>query len=437
MLGGTGVTPWAIGDITPGDNGTVTVNLSNNGSKDGVVTIWISNISNGEGANPESETGNTSEPGELGDYLILNVSGTNLSTTNFTLPAKIDNFPQSANDTKHIYITPLKAGSTLNLQWEWQLPPDTGNDIQGDNLSFTINYMLEELPSPSSPSQGGGGGGDSESITRVGITQTGPSGVFVGFTGNYTLIVKNIGTVALNDVVVTDCLPEILSYKSSAPAGTVTGNQISWNLGTVKAGETKQIVAILGGVKSGTAVNTVNVTTRKGVTSTDSLNVTVSDAPGATMSIVDTNDPVDVGDELGYNIQVTNHNGTADLHNLTITGLIPSQMIFLSATGASEFTVMGQEVRFSPIATLKPGENVQYQIRVKAIAAGSVVFNATMRSDEFGESIVDQEGTTVLSGQNVMSVWLISAILAVIAAAALVSYIVFIMLKRRKRRSRM
>jgi uncharacterized repeat protein (TIGR01451 family) len=435
VLGGTGATPWAIGDIAPGNSGTSTVNLSNTGSKDGVVTIWISNISNGEGANPESETGNTSEPGELGDHLILNVSGTNLSTNNFTLPAIIGNFPQSANDTKHIYITPLKAGSTLSLQWEWRLPPETGNDVQGDNLSFTINYMLEELPSPSSPSQGGGGD-SAESITRMGITQTGPSGVFAGFTGNYTLIVKNIGTVALNDVVVTDCLPEILSYKSSAPAGTVTGNQISWNLGTVKAGETKQIVAILGGVKSGTAVNTATVTTREGVTSTDSLNVTVSDAPGATMLIVDTNDPVAVGDELGYNIQVTNQNGTADLHNLRIIGLIPGEMVYVSAYGPTPFTVVGQEVRFGPVAELKPGETIEFHIRVKAIAAGSAVFNATMRSDEFGESIVDQEGTTVLLG-HVMSVWLIPAILAVIGAAAMVSYIVFILLRRRKRRSRM
>jgi len=49
--------------------------LSNTGYEDGVVTIWISGIVNSEGANPESETGDTAEPGELSDYLILNVSG--------------------------------------------------------------------------------------------------------------------------------------------------------------------------------------------------------------------------------------------------------------------------------------------------------------------------------------------------------------------------
>ena len=466
VLGGTGATPWAIGNIAPGNNGTITVTLSNTGSQDGAVTIWLSDIVNSEGANPESETGNTAEPGELGDYLILKVSGSNLSA-NFTMPAKIANFPQSAADTKQMYVNPLKAFSTLNLQWEWRLPPETGNDVQGDKLSFTINYALEEFPPLPSPflvppvaPKG---------TPDVGITNTGPSGIFTGFTESYTMAVTNTGAIVLNDVMVTAELPELLellSYQSSIPAGTVTGKQISWSLGTLNIGETKEIVAILFGVKAGTVVSTVTVTTREGVTWTYSLTITVLSAPGVNMSLIDTNDPVAVGDEFGYNIQVTNQDGAEELHNLTITGLIPSQTVFVSATGAAEFTIVGQEVRFKPVAILKPGENIQYQIRVKATAAGVAVFIATMRCDEFGKPIVDQEVTTVYRSQppvpslpvpppapslippsaptpisppaqapseipKAMSVWLIPVILAVIGAAALVYYIFFILMRRR------
>jgi hypothetical protein len=57
--------------------------------------------------------------------------------------------------------------------------------------------------------------------------------------------------------------------------------------------------------------------------------------------------------------------------------------------------VVGKEVRFAPVAELQPGATVEFHIKVKAIAAGPAVFNATMRWDEFGEPIVDQEGTTV------------------------------------------
>ena len=236
---------------------------------------------------------------------------------------------------------------------------------------------------------------------EVTIKKTGPSGVFTGFTRSYTLTVTNTGAVALNDVVVTDYLPELLSYKSSIPAGTVTGNQIAWNLGTLNIGETKEIVAILGGVKSGTAVNTATVTTREGATSTDSLNITVLGAPGAHMSLIDSSDPVAVGDQFTYTIKVLNQSESNNLHNMTIVGLIPGEMVYVSADGPTTFTVVGQEVRFGAVAELKPGATVEFHIKVKATAAGAAVFNATMRWDEFGEPIVNQEGTTVFMPQTV------------------------------------
>jgi uncharacterized repeat protein (TIGR01451 family) len=230
---------------------------------------------------------------------------------------------------------------------------------------------------------------------EITIKKTGPSGVFTGFTRSYTLTVTNTGAVALNDVVVTDYLPELLSYKSSIPAGTVAGSQIAWNLGTLNIGETKEIVAILGGVKSGTAVNTATVTTREGVSATDSLNVTVLGAPGAHMSLIDSSDPVEVGDEFTYTIKVLNQSEGNNLHNMTIVGLVPGETVYVSADGPTTFTVVGQEVRFGAVAELKPGATVEFHIQVKATAAGAAVFNATMRWDEFGEPIVNQEGTTV------------------------------------------
>ena len=234
---------------------------------------------------------------------------------------------------------------------------------------------------------------------EVTISKTGPSGIFTGFTRSYTLTVTNTGAVALNDVVVTDYLPENLSYKSSVPAGTVAGSQISWNLGTLNIGQTKEIVVILGGVKSGTAVNRATVTTREGVTATDSLTITVLGAPGAHMSLIDSEDPVAVGDQFTYTIKVLNQSEGNTLHNMTIVGLVPGEMVYVSADGPTSFTVVGSEVRFGAVATLAPGATVEFHIKVKATAAGSAVFNATMRWDEFGEPIVNQEGTTVFKPQ--------------------------------------
>lgn len=235
---------------------------------------------------------------------------------------------------------------------------------------------------------------------EVVIKKTGPSGVFTAFTRNYTLSVTNTGAVTLNDVTVTDYLPSLMSYKSSIPSGTVTGSQISWNLGSLNIGETKDIVTILGGVKAGLAVNTATVTTREGATSTDSLNITILGAPGAHMSLIDSSDPVAVGDVYTYTIKVLNQSTGNSLHNMTIIGLIPAETVYVGADGPVTFTVVGSEIRFGSVAELKPGDTVEFHIQVRATSAGAAVFNATMRWDEFGEPIVNQEGTTIFLAQN-------------------------------------
>jgi|GEM_PF-3157790 len=142
-LGGAGASSWDIANIAPGDSGTETVELHNAGSRNGFVTIWISDTVSGEGLNPESETGDTSEPGELDDHLLFNLSCSGLST-NLNLPVTIGNLPRSVSDPNYIKIIPLNAGDTVDLEWQWQLPPQTDNDVQGDSLSFTINYLLKE-----------------------------------------------------------------------------------------------------------------------------------------------------------------------------------------------------------------------------------------------------------------------------------------------------
>jgi hypothetical protein len=140
---------WNISDIKPGDSSTKTVRLHNAGSRGGFVTIWISDVVSSESKNPESETGNTTEPGELVDYLVFALSCSRLDT-NITLPAALHELPQSAFDSKYVKIEHLYAGEILTLIWQWEFV-ETGspqNDAQGDSLSFTINYLLEELPPP-------------------------------------------------------------------------------------------------------------------------------------------------------------------------------------------------------------------------------------------------------------------------------------------------
>jgi hypothetical protein len=147
-IGGTGAASWDIGNIKPGDSGVKAVTLHNNSPYNSFISIWITDIVNTEGLNPGIQTG------KLGDYLLLQTIFPQLAT-NIVMPAKIGDFPHNPTDTNYIMLDPVPPGGTLNLNWQWELPPATGNDVQGDSISFTINYALEMITPPS----GGGGGG--------------------------------------------------------------------------------------------------------------------------------------------------------------------------------------------------------------------------------------------------------------------------------------
>jgi hypothetical protein len=139
VLGGEGATSWNIGNIKPGDSGIKTVELHNAGSSKGSVTIWMTDI---------TETDYGGDGATLDKYLLFNLSHERLQTS-LALPAAIHDLPQSASDPNYIKIISLNPGETIALDWQWEFS-ETGepqNDAQGDSLSFTMNYLLEELPS--------------------------------------------------------------------------------------------------------------------------------------------------------------------------------------------------------------------------------------------------------------------------------------------------
>lgn len=138
---GYGSVPWNIEAAAPGDGGARGVTLRNVGSEAGAVTIWLSNIRSLEGLNPEPETGDTSEPGELDGYLTLRLAGSGLSGSGAAIPVR--DFPTTADAVNKITLGELKPGEDVDLVWEWRLPAATGNEVQGDQLQFNINYLIE------------------------------------------------------------------------------------------------------------------------------------------------------------------------------------------------------------------------------------------------------------------------------------------------------
>lgn len=170
IVNGGVIVPWNISNIAPGSHGTFGVDIRNAGAVSGFISIWINGIIDAEGVNPESETGDTGEPGELSQYLTLNITGPFVApyteTPCFGLPVTLSQFPGSVLSPLMLHDQLLEPGVTIHVQWEWAVPPETTNIIQGDRVTFDIHYLLTSellIRRPIIP--GGGGGGSTRDDT--------------------------------------------------------------------------------------------------------------------------------------------------------------------------------------------------------------------------------------------------------------------------------
>jgi hypothetical protein len=141
----TGIFPWSITGILPGDRGSTFIDLHNNGTESGIVSLWIDNITTSD------RNGNPG--GGLANYIYFNVSHPHLSST-VVLPARINSFPKAPLLPDHfIVINSFNAGDTIRLNWTWEFE-ETGqpqNDAQNNTLHFTISYTLVNLTAPKVP----------------------------------------------------------------------------------------------------------------------------------------------------------------------------------------------------------------------------------------------------------------------------------------------
>jgi len=141
-LGGEGANSWNVDNIYPGQSGSQTVTLYNASNRDGLVTIWITDI---------EETDFAGDGAWLAYYVVFELASDRLST-NLSWPLKIYDFPQNASGKpNYLRIDPIGARETVTLIWHWHFLPEAGNEAQGDSFSFTINYKLERVLPPVPP----------------------------------------------------------------------------------------------------------------------------------------------------------------------------------------------------------------------------------------------------------------------------------------------
>jgi len=216
---------------------------------------------------------------------------------------------------------------------------------------------------------------------------------FVGKRASYTITVTNSGDVPMNDVVVSDTVPS-QNRLLEAPGADISGNTATWTT-SLDAGESKSFELEVLGLEEGTYCNEVSASSAEyGLSDSDDACTEWRGYPALLIEVIDTEDPLLVGEETTYVIQVTNQ-GTAPDTNVKIDVVVPPALEIVSAAGATEGTISGQNVRFTPYQSLAAKEIIEFRVVARAVSEGDARFRVEMTSDLLKTPVPEEEATQV------------------------------------------
>jgi predicted ribosomally synthesized peptide with SipW-like signal peptide len=138
-----------FGFVVPGDNGTITWTLTNQGTVDGDLTlVCTDNVFAENGSNePEQATGinDGGGNGDLDQYMTcrLSLDGTFITDGGGSTYVPMSELAAALNTQNGIT---LDAGVSKVYLLEWNVDSGVGNVIQSDTANIGITFTLDQIP---------------------------------------------------------------------------------------------------------------------------------------------------------------------------------------------------------------------------------------------------------------------------------------------------
>ncbi len=151
-----------------------------------------------------------------------------------------------------------------------------------------------------------GEGTTSKTWTAAGLAvrKTAPATAGDGTTITYRIEVTNPGDLPAEDVLVTDVLPDAITYIDATPPPESTGKRLQWRVGQLAAGQTHTIELNCRATGKGSVANCADVTAAGGLKARDCATTTVM---GATVDVKVTGpSQATVGSNVTFVIVVAN-----------------------------------------------------------------------------------------------------------------------------------
>lgn len=247
-------------------------------------------------------------------------------------------------------------------------------DVLGDEFDPNTNNNHDEFETTIAPS------------ADLSVTKTGPATANPGEEITYNLLVENNGPDPATGVVLTDTLPNNVTYISDNSGCDHTVGILTCSIGALSSGDSVNIEVVVQVNVSASDSQITNATEAEGdqydydeSNNEDSLVTTVS--PGADLQIQKTADPENINqNQNGEFVLVVTNNGPSVAENTSIEDALPSELEYISDDSGCVNTAGTVDC---DLGNLTSGESRTVRITVRGLQNGVWTNTATTTSDTY------------------------------------------------------
>jgi uncharacterized repeat protein (TIGR01451 family) len=252
-----------------------------------------------------------------------------------------------------------------------------------------------------------------EKPAKLKLTMEGPKDRYANMPARYFITVVNIGKGTATNLLVRATLPDKTEFISASDDGVHLMSQVAWLLKDLEPGSKRTIELNFKSQGAGLRCVKAAALADGGVSDQNELCTNFVGASALLLELFDRQDPVGLGRDTSFPIIVQN-TGTAPVTNLLIRARVPKEMVLARTEPAdhklAERVPQGQWLIFGP-ATVEPGAKTQFEVFVKAVAAGDARFRVEMTADQLDPArgpVIEEEPTVIYDDSSKIPVKMLS-----------------------------
>jgi len=229
---------------------------------------------------------------------------------------------------------------------------------------------------------------------RLEVKVAGPGLRFLDKQAKYTVSVTNPGTAPAHDITLTTRLPKGMQFVEASDSGRydVATNAVMWGLDELPAGQTGSVTLTTLAKETGDQKLRGEVKAASGLADAAEQLTVVEGVANVTFTVANVDDPVEVGGQATYEIHVVNQGSKAANH-LQVAAVLPDGMKPVSAEGPAKQATSGQQIVFEPLARLAPKADITYKVVGQCLAPGDLRVMVQLKTDEMDRPITKEEST--------------------------------------------